>query len=89
MDPLKRLVAFTVPLYITWAYQLMPVPVRRLWGMRGAGSSHIVIGTAACGEVTSLWPVFFRCCSGVIYLPGYLAGSFLRITGLARLLRLT
>lgn len=68
---------FAIPLYITYAYQLMPVPVRKIWGMRGDGSSHIVVGTAVLGE-TNLWPTFLRCCSGIRYLPGYAVGAALR-----------
>ena len=68
---------FTIPLYITYTYQLMPVPIRKIWGMRSGGSSHILIGAAMLGE-TNLWPTFLRCCWGVRYLPGYVVGAALR-----------
>lgn len=72
------LITFAVPLYLTYAYRLIPVPVRKTWGMRGGGSSHIVVGMAMLGEA-NLWPVFLRCIAGVRFLPGYIAGSVIRI----------
>lgn len=74
---LGLLLRFAVPLYITYAYQLIPVPIRKVWGMRGDGSSHILIEAAIRGE-RNLWPTFLRCCSGIRYLPGYMAGASLR-----------
>lgn len=82
----RQFLLFAMPLYITYTYQLIPVPVRKAWGMRGSGSSHIVIGTAMSGEADNLWPVFLHCCGGIVYLPGYMLGSLFRLTGLSKVL---
>lgn len=71
------LLKFFLPLYITYAYRLIPVKIRKIWGMRGSGSSHLVIYEAAIGTM-NLWPTFMRSISGIVYLPGYTVGSILR-----------
>lgn len=50
-------------------------------GATDGGASRRIIETAALGETVNLWPLFWRCASGVIYLPGYTLGWLIRKSG--------